>query len=177
MPIRRYAPDRLKHKTIVVEWATQDDLDDLRRRGASIVVTLMPSLNPRDTLGHWSAATVEAVLVALRRDPGMPLTEDTYLDLMADIQWMPGVRYLQPEETGINRFAFVIHPLNVGFIHKHPLFGWTKYLPDDLVEEVAAYMPPLYVSRITGGVSPCDRTAHRRHADLTGRHAAHDDEA
>jgi len=151
--IRRYAPDRMARKTVVVERADQADLDDLRRRGVSIVVTLMPSLNPADDLGRWSAATVEAVLVALRRDPNQPLSEDTYLDLMADIRWSPAIRYLQPEEAGINRFSFVIHPLNVGFIHKHPLFRWTKYLPDDLVEEVSAYMPAMYVSRITGGVS------------------------
>jgi predicted amino acid dehydrogenase len=73
---------------------------------------------------------------------------------MADIQWTPGVRYLQPDEAGINRFSFVIHPLNVGFIHRHPAFRWTKYLPDELVEGVSAYMPPMYVSRITGGKSP-----------------------
>ena len=140
--IRRYAPERLAHKTVVVERAEQADIDDLRRRGTSIVVTLMPSLNPGDDLGRWSAATVEAVLVALRRDPNQPLSEDTYLDLMADIQWSPAIRYLQPEEAGINRFAFVIHPLNVSFIHKHPIFRWTRYLPDDLVEQVSAYMPP-----------------------------------
>ena len=151
--IRRYAPERLAHKTVVVEHAEQADIDDLRRRGTSIVVTLMPSLNPGDDLGRWSAATVEAVLVALRRDPNQPLSEDTYLDLMADIKWSPAIRYLQPEEAGINRFAFVIHPLNVSFIHKHPIFRWTKYLPDDLVEQVSAYMPAMYVSRITGGVS------------------------
>ncbi|MCS6828033.1 MAG: serine carboxypeptidase [Caldilinea sp.] len=151
--IRRYAPERLEHKTVVVEWAEQADLDDLRRRGVSIVVTLMPSLDPEDDLGRWSAATIEAALVALRRNRNQPLSEDTYLDLMADIHWSPAIRYLQPEEAGINRFAFVIHPLNVGFIHKHPLFRWTRYLPDELVEEVAAYLPAMYVSRITGGVS------------------------
>ena len=151
--IRRYAPARLAHKTVVVESADQADLDDLRHRGTSIVISLMPSLNPSDDLGRWSAATVEAVLVALRRNPNQPLSEDTYLDLMANIQWSPAIRYLQPEEAGINRFAFVIHPLNVGFIQKHPFFGWTKYLPDDLVEEVSAYIPAMYVSRITGGVS------------------------
>ena len=152
--IRRYAPDLLKRKTVVVEYANDEDLDDLTKRGVSIVVTLMPSLDPGDAMGRWSAAVVEATLVALRREPDMPLTEDTYLDLMADIQWTPGVRYLQPEEAGINRFSFVIHPLNVGFIHSHPTFRWTKYLPDDLVERIAAYMPPMYVSRITGGKSP-----------------------
>ena len=152
--IRRYAPDVLKRKTVVVEYASEEDLTDLAKRGVSIVVTLMPSLNPGQPMGRWSAAVVEATLVALRRAPDMPLTEDTYLDLMADIQWTPGIRYLQADEAGINRFSFVIHPLNVGFIHRHPAFRWTKYLPDDLVEPVSAYMPPMYVSRITGGKSP-----------------------
>ncbi len=152
--IRRYAPAELKHKTVVVEYASEQDLADLKQRGAAIVVTMMPSLDGPSSLGQWSAATIEALLVALRRDPEAPLNEDTYLDLMADIQWTPAIRYLQTEEQGINRFAFVIHPLKVDFIHKHKAFGWTKYLPDPLVEKVAAYIPPLYVSRITGGQSP-----------------------
>lgn len=156
--IRRYAPTSLKRKTIVVEHADETDLDDLRGRGASIVVTLMPSLaapgEPDADLGKWSAATIEALLVALRPDPSAALDEDTYLDLMADIQWSPAVRYLQPEEAGINRFAFVIHPLNVKFIHNHKIFRWTRYFPDEIVEAVAAYFPPFYVGKITGGPSP-----------------------
>ncbi len=151
--IRRYAPAALKRKTVVVECATEEDLQDLRKRGVSIVATMMPSLDGDGTLGRWSAAVIEAVLVALRTDREATLTEDTYLDLMADIQWSPAIRYLQPNEAGVNRFAFLIHPLNVGFIHKHPLFRWTKYLPDNLVEKVAANLPPMYVGKITGGVS------------------------
>lgn len=152
--IRRYAPHNLKYKNVVVEWATEEDLEDLRKRGVSIAVTMMPSLEEKGGLGRWSAATIEAVLVALRADPDKPLTEDTYLDLLADIEWTPAVRYLQPDEAGINRFAFVIHPLNVSFIHKHPAFRWTRYLPDEIVEPVAATLPPMYVARITGGQSP-----------------------
>ncbi len=152
--IRRYAPASLKRKTIVVEHADEEDLADLRQRGASILVTMMPSLNGEGSLGKYSAAVIEAVLVALRADPDAPLSEDTYLDLMADIKWTPAIRYLQEADAGINKFAFVIHPLNVKFIHQHRLFRWTRYLPDDLVEYVAAYIPPLYLSRITGGQSP-----------------------
>ena len=152
--IRRYAPSSLRHKTVVVEWATEEDLEDLGRRGAAIAITIMPSLTEKGGLGRWSAATFEAVLVALRLDPLAPLTEDTYLDLLADIEWLPAIRYLQPAEANINRFAFVIHPLNVGFIHNHKMFHWTRYLPDELVERVAAYFPPIYLSRITGGQSP-----------------------
>ncbi len=152
--IRRYAPAKLAHKTVVVDSASQADLDDLRQRGVSIAVTLLPYIGteePRNGLGN---AAAEAVLVALRPEPDSPLTEDTYLDLIANLDWKPDIRYLQEEEAGINRFAFVIHPLDVEFIHKHRAFRWTKYMPDSLVEATAAYIPPIYLSRITGGKSP-----------------------
>lgn len=152
--IRRFAPPTLKRKTIVVDRATEEDAADLAQRGASILVTLMPTLREDETLGRWSTAVIEAILVALRKDASAPLTEDTYLDLLAEIEWTPAIRYLQPEEANINRFSFVIHPLNVSFIHKHPWFRWTRYLPDSLVEAAAAYIPPIYISRITGGQSP-----------------------
>jgi predicted amino acid dehydrogenase len=152
--IRHYAPDTLQHKTVVVESATEEDLADLRRRGVAIVVTLLSSIVSSAGLSAWSSAATEALLIAMRARPDVPLTEDTYLDTLADIEWMPDIHYLQPHQAGINRFAFVIHPLDVSFIHKHRLFRWTRYLPNDLVEAVAAYIPPLYLSRITGGQSP-----------------------
>ncbi len=152
--IRRHAPAELKRKTVVVEWATEADLADLRERGVNIVITMMPALDGRGELGRWSAATIEAVMATLRPDPDAPLSEDTYLDLMAGLDWTPAIRYLQPGEAGINRFAFVIHPLSVRFIHNDKRFRWTKALPDSLVESFAARLPPMYVSRITGGVSP-----------------------
>lgn len=152
--IRRYAPNSLKHKLIVVDHADEEDIEDLRQRGAATVITLMPSLDPGSDLGRWPASAIEAALAALRPRPGMPLAEDTYLDMLAEMQWTPGIRFLQPEDKGINRFAFVIHPLNMGFIHRHPVFGFTRYFPDRIVEEISAWMPPMYISRITGGVSP-----------------------
>jgi predicted amino acid dehydrogenase len=152
--IRRYAPRRLERKTVVVEYASEEDLVDLSQRGVSIVVTLMPSLCGRGALGAASAAVIEALLVALRPSPELPLNENTYLDLIAEMDWAPHVRYLRAAEAGLNQFAFVIHPLSVTFIHQHRWFRWTRMLPDVLVESVAAWMPPIYLSRITGAVSP-----------------------
>jgi len=152
--IRRFAPPELRHKTIVVESVTQEDLDDLAGRGASIVVTVMPSLSAVGALAGHTSAVVEAVLVALRPDPELSLDEDTYLDLIADLDWIPGIRYLQAEEADVNRFAFVIHPLSVRMIKAHPHFRWARVLPDGLVEWAASLMPPLYVSTVTGAVSP-----------------------
>lgn len=152
--IRRYAPADLTHKTVVCEWASQEDLEDLKSRKVSIVVNLIPTLEGDGGLDHRSSAMVEAALVATLANKDQPLTENTYLDLIADLSWQPTIHYLQPDEAGINKFAFVIHPLKVDFIHNHKWFRWTKYLPDPLVEMVAAYIPPIYISRIKGGKSP-----------------------
>jgi predicted amino acid dehydrogenase len=57
-----------------------------------------------------------------------------------------------PTALETNRFAFVIHPLSVDFIHKH--MRWTRFFPDALVEWAAAHRPPFLISRMTGGRSP-----------------------
>jgi predicted amino acid dehydrogenase len=152
--IRRYAPARLAHKTVVVNAASEADLDDLRQRGVSIAVVMIPDLAGSGHRRGWGEATIEAVLAALRPDPALAPSEDAYLDVIANLDWKPDIRYLQPAEAGINRFAFVIHPLDVSFIHQHRWFRWTRYLPDAIIEPVAAMFPPIYLSRITGGRSP-----------------------
>jgi predicted amino acid dehydrogenase len=53
-----------------------------------------------------------------------------------------------------NRFAFVLHPLTVDYLAKHPRYGWTRHLPRGLVEASAAYMPASRVGRVAGGQSP-----------------------
>lgn len=150
--IRRYAPAELKRKVVVTESASDEDIADLKARGVALVVTTMPVLDG-GAVAHHAAAAFEACLVALRQDPDAPLTENTYLNLMADLHWQPGIVRLSEEAT-VNRFAFVIHPLTLKFIHKAPQFRWTRYLPDSLVERSAAYLPPFYLSRITGIQSP-----------------------
>lgn len=149
--IRRYAPAKLKRKIIITESATEEDVADLQARGASVVVTTTPPLGHE--LAHLGTAVFEASLVAIRPDQSAPLNENTYLNLMAQMEWLPGIKYLQPEEAEVNTFAFVIHPLAVNYIHRHPKFRWTRYLPDRLVEWAAAYMMPTYGAKATGIVS------------------------
>ncbi|MFY9821308.1 MAG: hypothetical protein WAM82_07995 [Thermoanaerobaculia bacterium] len=59
-----------------------------------------------------------------------------------------------PPADGVNRFAFVIHPLSVEYIHRH--YRFTRLLPDSWVEAVSALAPPAYLARITGGKSPAN---------------------
>ncbi len=47
----------------------------------------------------------------------------------------------------------MIHPLNIGFIHKHPAYRWSRLLPDEVVEAVSAWFPPILVAKIRGARS------------------------
>jgi predicted amino acid dehydrogenase len=152
--IRRIAPQDLKRKIVVTECAEEEDLEDLRRRGATCLVTLMPPLAPESPIGRFSAAAIEAMLVAARRGSRQALSEDVYLDMISEIQWVPAVRYLQAGETGVNKFAFVIHPLHLRQIYRSAAFRWARFFPDSIVEAFAARVPPFRVSRITGAQSP-----------------------
>jgi hypothetical protein len=67
--IRRYAPARSGARRGGQFSASEEDLTDLRQRGVSIAVWPdAPSLDGMK-LGRWSAATVEAMLAAMRPDP------------------------------------------------------------------------------------------------------------
>lgn len=151
--ILRHAPKRLDRRTVVVDTIDEAALDELRRRGVELLVTLLPPLREGDPIARDSAAVIEAALVALSVGAGVSDSEDALLDVIGDLAWEPAIRYLQPEREGVHRFAFVIHPLDVSYIHKHPSFRWTRFLPDWLVEPIAARVPPMYLSRIRGGRS------------------------
>ncbi len=47
-------------------------------------------------------------------------------------------------------FAFLVHPLIISDISKPRFMRFARHLPQHLVERVAAYAPPVYLSRIRG---------------------------
>ena len=81
-------------------------------------------------------------------------SESDYLNLLAELEWRPAIVSLQ-SATGVNRFAFVIHPLSPRYIFNHPALRRLRWLPESLGGvPSSAYAPPLRVSRITGIRSP-----------------------
>ncbi|NNJ10996.1 serine carboxypeptidase [Chloroflexales bacterium ZM16-3] len=149
--IRRFAPASLKGKAIITDDPSPEEIEDLRRRGVTTLVTMHPPLV--DAEGNpcprpfVSTDVLEAIIAAIQetsRQPG----EAEALDFIAAAGWGPTVQDLNPRPRP--KFAFVIHPLRVNMISKAPQFRWTRRLPPRLVELVAAHMPPLYLSKIRG---------------------------
>ena len=80
----------------------------------------------------------------------IPMSFDKQGEYPADV---PESSTNSAEFSNVNRYAFVVHPLDIHYIHRHPLFGWSRFLPDGFVEWIGAWFPPIFLSRIRGGHS------------------------
>ncbi len=153
--LHRYLPTDLTKKTIITDNPTRAEIADLQVRQLQTLITFAPVFSPDSPdspdspkYPHFSTATLEA-MIAVTYAGENPLEESRLLHILATGQWHPTVYPLTPAAPK-PCFAFVVHPLTTKQIALHPDFRFTRYLPQRLVEWAAAYMPPLYISRIRG---------------------------
>ena len=149
--IRRFAPDNLTDKVVITNALSAQDVEDLRERGARSLITITPPLD--DQHPFVGTNVIEAIFVSCMDLPHQDITDDDYLNMVAQSELEPRVTVLN-EPRDVARFAFVIHPLSVDFISNHPQLKYLSFLPSRLVERSVANLRPLYLSRITGVRSP-----------------------
>jgi predicted amino acid dehydrogenase len=149
--IRRFAPENLRRKVVITNTLSADDVEDLRQRGVESLITITPPLN--DKHPFVGTNVIEAIFVSFMDRPVAQITDDDYLNLVARSELEPRITILN-EPRDVARFAFVIHPLSVDFIFKHPQLKYLRFLPKRLIERAMANIRPLYLSRITGIRSP-----------------------
>lgn len=85
--IKKYMPDDLRGKVIVTNTVTQSDIEELRRRGADLLVTSTPEFSGRS----YGTNVVEALLVSFSGKRPGELTEADYLDLLDRLGFQPRV--------------------------------------------------------------------------------------
>jgi hypothetical protein len=88
--IRRHMPEELTGKTVLTNTTTEENMQELKARGVTKLITTTPNFDGRS----FGTNVMEAVFVAL--NGGKPLTETEYLDLMKRLDWKPTVRQLTP---------------------------------------------------------------------------------
>lgn len=82
--IRRRLPDRLEGKIVLTNTVTRDDVEELRNRGVSTLITTTPEFSGRS----FGTNVLEAMLVAAGKD---------YTELLRDLQWKPRILSLTTE--------------------------------------------------------------------------------
>lgn len=89
--IRRHMPDDLSGKTILTNTTTAEDVEELRKRGVSMLITTTPEFEGRT----FGTNVMEAVLVALSGKQASELKPEDYLERLKALGWKPRVQRLQ----------------------------------------------------------------------------------
>ncbi len=89
--IRRHLPDRLEGRTIITNTVTSKDLDELRKRGVTYLVTTTPEFNGRS----FGTNVMEAVMLAILGKKWDEVEPQDYLDLIKRLEFKPRVVKLQ----------------------------------------------------------------------------------
>ncbi len=95
--VRRYMPADLAGKVLITNTVTAADVDLLRERGVSVLVTTTPEFGGRS----FGTNVLEAVLVALAGRRPDELTSRDYEDLLDRLGWRPRVELLQRGGSGL----------------------------------------------------------------------------
>jgi hypothetical protein len=88
--IRRYLPDHLEGKIIITNTTTPEDVKLLQERGVKLLVTTTPEMEGRS----FGTNVMEALLVSIIGKPVDQITDDDYRDLLRELDFQPGVIYL-----------------------------------------------------------------------------------
>lgn len=88
--IRRYLPERLDGKIIITNTTTPEDVKLLQDRGVKLLVTTTPEMEGRS----FGTNVMEALLVSIIGKPVDLITEEDYRNLLRELDFRPGVMYL-----------------------------------------------------------------------------------
>lgn len=88
--IKRHMPERIDGKILITNTVTREDVEELARRGAKMLITTTPELGGRS----FGTNVMEGVLVALSDKPYKELTPGDYNELLDRIGFTPRVEVL-----------------------------------------------------------------------------------
>lgn len=99
--IKKHLPSHIPGKIIITNTVTADDVEDLRERGAHLLVTTTPNLGGRS----FGSNVLEAALVALKGRGREALSAAEYLELIKSLDLKPRIEVLHnpSEKSGARR--------------------------------------------------------------------------
>lgn len=88
--MKRYMPFDMKGKAIITNTVTADDVEDLRKRGVTLLATFTPEMDGRS----FGVNVMEATLVALLGKSKDEISTKDYEDLVEKLDWKPRIEWL-----------------------------------------------------------------------------------
>jgi predicted amino acid dehydrogenase len=144
-----FSSEELEGKTIITTTAYDDRISYLAERGVATIIDTTPKIFERVV----GVSVLEALFLAARDLGAKENRNDELLEIISEMEMSPNITYPQGEKYRVNRFAFIVYPLEQDYLKKiKPVEVLSEILPRSLgtVEKLAAYAPPFVYSKVTG---------------------------
>lgn len=145
--------EELEGKTVITTTAYDDRVDLLTQLGVDVIVDTTPQL-VEPVVG---VVVIEALMIAaFNVGKGAEMKEDL-LEIISEQRLDPKMVYPFEPDKRVNRFAYLVHPLDQSYFQKVKAFEMIASVSPrsmDVVEKLAAYSPPFVYSRVRGVKSP-----------------------
>ncbi len=141
--------DDLSGKTVITSTAYDDRVEFLKERGVDVIIDTTPALI-KEVVG---VCVLEAMLIAALNLPKDQRGRDDLLEIISEMNMEPRIIYPAGRPRRVNRFAYLVHPLNQDFLKKlKPIEVLADITPGvmGVVEKAMAYSPPFVYSKVTG---------------------------
>jgi hypothetical protein len=103
--IRRYMPHDLQDKVVLSQTLTRSDVEELRRRGVALLVTVTPEIAGRSP----GTNVFQALVVAFARESPERIAPEAYVDWMHRLGFEPRVEWLNPPRDPELRGLYEAH--------------------------------------------------------------------
>ena len=147
--LKDFSADELKGKVVITTTAYADRVAYLKKRGVGVIIDTTPQLFDR-VIG---VSVLEALLMAALHLPEGKESSADLLEVISNMEMEPRIIYPDGKEHRVNRFAYIVYPLNQEFLKKlKPIEVVADVAPGamDTVEKMLAYAPPFVYSPVTG---------------------------
>jgi predicted amino acid dehydrogenase len=147
--------DRLKGKTLIIDYIPKRTEKELRDAGVENIVSCFPEVF---SLPYAGFSVMEAVFQAMK-DERTPLTLEEVFEWIEKLQLKPSRKRFQKDSSSDTaKFGFVVHPLSSSDILRHPYlrpFRFSKSIKN-LSERTLATLPGFKYGKIEGIQSSYD---------------------
>lgn len=154
--------EHLKGKTVVTDFMGPKLEERFLKAGVGQVLTTMPQVINNKVVNF---SILEAFLSAFHSFDSAPLSDDALLSWFEKLELKPTITSIDdtqvqaPDEK--HKFAFIVHPLSVKMIFRHPWLKPVKNYSKELgptVENIATHLPGYFYGKIKGIKSEADGT-------------------
>jgi predicted amino acid dehydrogenase len=143
----------LDGKIVITNTAYDDRVDLLTQLGVEVIIDTTPQMI-KPVVGD---AVIEALMIAAMNVSKGKEMKDDLLEVISEQRLDPKIIYPFEPDKRVNRFAYLIHPLNQKHLQKIKAIEIiSAFAPQsmDIVEKLMAYSPPFVYSKVRGIKSP-----------------------